>query len=193
MNMKPLRSQIHQNRGVTLTELMIVIAIIGIIAGFAVPSYQDLIERNRLKQAAESLADDMKFARTEAVKQSRTIALCLTAGWSYTVKSDADNDNDDTDPTDICTVNDADDLTLKTVQGNQFQGVALSAAGGVELSFRRGTPNATLRTLLESTKYKAAIDVCQSGKVIVCTPNNPTTKAGLPGYPTCPATVGDCQ
>jgi type IV fimbrial biogenesis protein FimT len=49
---------LKKNQGITLIEVLVVIAILGILASIAVPSYQDMIERNRLKQAVESLADD---------------------------------------------------------------------------------------------------------------------------------------
>lgn len=167
-----MHSIIKHQQGVTLPEVMIVIAIIGIIAATAVPSYQNMIERNRLKQAVESLKSDMQFARTEAIKRSADTALTLTAGWSYTVTSGG--------------------TTLKTVQGSEFQGIALGAAGSVTFSFRRGTPNTTLQSVLSSTSYKAAIDACQSGRVIVCVPAAPTDRTGLPGYTNCPGTAGQC-
>ncbi|WP_051961880.1 GspH/FimT family pseudopilin [Methylobacter sp. BBA5.1] len=151
--------------GFTLLELLIVIAIIGIIAGLAVPSYRDMIERNRLKQAVESLADDLKFARTEAIKRSADVTLALTTGWSYSITS-AGN-------------------TLKTVQGSQFQGISLLGdSKSITFSFRRGTSNGTGATL-RSTKYKARVRISDVGRVRICTPTDPADATGLSSYPSC--------
>ncbi|HIF55482.1 MAG TPA: prepilin-type N-terminal cleavage/methylation domain-containing protein, partial [Methylococcaceae bacterium] len=48
-----------QFSGFSLTELLVVIALIGIIASIAIPSFQGMIEKNRLKAAIESLAADL--------------------------------------------------------------------------------------------------------------------------------------
>jgi type IV fimbrial biogenesis protein FimT len=160
------------NAGFTLIELMIVIAIVAIIAALAVPSYRDMAERNRLKEAAESLASDMRFARTEAIKKSKDLRLTLVAAtWCYGI------DDDNT----ACDCGTPGDCAIKAVDGTQFQGISLDNNNSVTFSFRRGTANAMGATL-SSANYQARVMVANVGRVRICTPAG---AAGLQGYPTC--------
>lgn len=58
-------------KGFTLIELMIVVAIVGILAAVAIPAYQDYIARSQMTEAL-SLADGLRTNVTEVFAQTGT-------------------------------------------------------------------------------------------------------------------------
>jgi type IV pilus assembly protein PilA len=67
-----MKHQIQKvQQGFTLIELMIVVAIIGILAAIAIPAYQDYIARAQMSEAIV-LADGLKTPVTEAFSQDAT-------------------------------------------------------------------------------------------------------------------------
>ena len=67
--------QNHGARGFTAIELMVVIAIVAILAALAAPSFKPLIERWRVRTAAEGLQSTIYFARSEAIKRGGNVVL----------------------------------------------------------------------------------------------------------------------
>ena len=67
-----------KQNGFTLLELIIAIAIVGILASIAVPSYSTFISKNRLSSVYNGLAGTISLARLEAVKRSQVITLCIS-------------------------------------------------------------------------------------------------------------------
>ena len=59
-------------KGVSAIELMVTVAIIGIIAAIAIPSYQDYIARERLVGAAQAIYSQAILARRQAVSNNGT-------------------------------------------------------------------------------------------------------------------------
>ncbi|PLW81626.1 type II secretion system protein GspH [Kineobactrum sediminis] len=66
-------------RGLTLVELMIVVAMVGIMAAVAVPGFQGVQQRLQLRAEASRLLVALNLARSEAVRQGIPVSLCPSA------------------------------------------------------------------------------------------------------------------
>jgi type IV fimbrial biogenesis protein FimT len=68
-----------RQRGVTLIEAAITLAIAAIAATIAAPGFQDLIARKRLEGTAAQLATDLQTVRTEAVARNAALRVSFHA------------------------------------------------------------------------------------------------------------------
>ena len=66
---------VREQEGFTIIEVMVVVAILGLLAALAAPSFTPLIERWRVRQAAEDLASTLTFARSEAIRRGGGVVL----------------------------------------------------------------------------------------------------------------------
>ncbi len=71
-----LRSRL---RGFSLVQLMITVAIIGILTGLAIPSFKYITNANRIANEINGLLGDLQFARFSAIKQGQTVTICSSA------------------------------------------------------------------------------------------------------------------
>lgn len=65
--------------GFTLFELVIVMLIVAVMAAIAIPSFKYVTTSNRIATEANQLLGDMRFARTEAIKEGQTVTVCASA------------------------------------------------------------------------------------------------------------------
>jgi type IV fimbrial biogenesis protein FimT len=73
--------------GFTLVELMIGLAVAAILVVLAIPAYQVWIADAQIRNGAESVADGLRFAQSQAIARNATIEFTInpttgTGGWT---------------------------------------------------------------------------------------------------------------
>ena len=71
-----LHGQPVRPHGFTLVELMVTMAVIGILAVVAVPGMTALINNSRLSAQSEELVSSLQLARAEAVRRNARVTVC---------------------------------------------------------------------------------------------------------------------
>ena len=150
----------QKNTGMTLIEVMVVVAIIGIVVAIAVPSFSTMLENQRIKGAAEAVLADLRWARAEAIKRNAPVRVTFTTGssWSYTINGDPTGTN----------------TLLKTVNGSDFPSTALQTArfaGRVAFTTFdpvRGTNLNNGTATITSNNLSAGVKVSTLGRVRIC-------------------------
>jgi type IV fimbrial biogenesis protein FimT len=125
-------------RGFTLMELMIVLAVAGVILAIGAPNFRDFRMNNALTGAANDYLASLQLARTEAVKRQGIVSVCRSANPGA---DEAGCDGDDfsawivfDDPDGDCDRSDGEQL----IRGDGPQNSTLQApANGVCASFNR--------------------------------------------------------
>jgi type IV fimbrial biogenesis protein FimT len=73
------RSFIIQNKGFTLIELMVTIAIVAILAMLAAPSLRDLMVKNEFASVGNEFNGSIMRARNEAVSRNSCVTMCMSS------------------------------------------------------------------------------------------------------------------
>lgn len=192
------RHPIRHAKGVTLVELLIVVALVAIILVVAAPSFKRMIEMQRLRSINSQLTTDLQFARTEAatraarVKVNFRVNATMTCYSIYTYVLDNVNCNCLNDPP--CAAAGAGYTEIKTVrlptnngvrvfplvvagQGNTF---AFEPLAGALYKFTVDAvtpppPEYTIRTWIDASRELRTI-VGISGRPTICAPAGSTVQ-----------------
>ena len=79
----------HAMRGLTLLEILLVIALMAIIAGFVIPMFGGPVSTSELRATARQLAAGLRLARSEALAERRETFLVVdVAGKRFKVDRD---------------------------------------------------------------------------------------------------------
>ncbi len=100
----------NKANGFTLIELLVTVAVVSILLAIGVPELKRMTENNRQVAAINALAGSLNLARSEAIKQARTVTVCSstdgaacsnntdwTTGWIAFVDQNRDGVVDATD------------------------------------------------------------------------------------------------
>ena len=95
---------VNKNNGFSLIELLVVVAMMGILLVVAVPGFQDTIESATTNSQVKVLLTTLNLARSEAIKRSANVSICATndgvdcaagewnSGWMVFVDNNGDAD-----------------------------------------------------------------------------------------------------
>lgn len=214
------QAQRRVQRAFTLIELMVVIALVGVILMLAAPSFTEMIGMQRLRSINDQLVTDMQFLRGEAVSRNQYMGFIARSEAAetvscYTIFSSIANPLVSTsiDPTQCncsngvgsaCTGTQRElrtvqiprsfniELRFPPNQGGHM--VASPINGGIEIR----PPNSALFSDLEfcvevrrSPRGRLRTSVSMGGRTSQCSPDG-----SVPGVPLCPAydaTLKNCQ
>jgi type IV fimbrial biogenesis protein FimT len=130
------------NKGFTLTELTVTLALMGIMSAISIPSYFSWLPRHRLQTSVRHIYDDMNMARSRAVKTNADIGIQFnTSNENYRIFIDANqNQSFDTGDTVLSTgtlENDV-DITGSTFTSHTYgfnsRGMSAGTTGEVRLT-----------------------------------------------------------
>ena len=73
----------RQGAGFSITELMVVVAIVAILLGIGVPSYRYITNSYRMSAEINGLLGDLQYARSEAIRQGATVTTCVSSDGKF--------------------------------------------------------------------------------------------------------------
>jgi len=73
-------------RGASLIEMMIVVAIIGILASLSTPMISTYLQNAKLRATTDELKEALELARSEAIKRNDTVKFTALNGGGWTVE-----------------------------------------------------------------------------------------------------------
>ena len=68
----------RSNLGISMIEIMVVVAIVAVLAGVAGPNFSTFIKNSQIKNTAESVLSGLQMARMEALRRNTSIRFQLT-------------------------------------------------------------------------------------------------------------------
>jgi type IV fimbrial biogenesis protein FimT len=137
--------------GFTIIEIMIVIAIIGIMVGIAAPNFMDYLKSRRLSGATMQLYVDLMNARQQAVTQNKWVSLRIENTHQFKIFTDGNKNGAIDTGENVVTQDlhpDYGDVTFTTAAGTIFAFYPNGTAGSATLGLAgaSGSKSITIST-----------------------------------------------
>jgi prepilin-type N-terminal cleavage/methylation domain-containing protein len=162
---------LNKNKGFTLVELLIVVAVVAVIATLAVPSYRDSLQRHELISAVEGVYSYVQYARSESIANNEDIYIAFkgtgATGWCLGISDLAACDC--AASLAACTINSE---QARSVDGSNYPNVTLTTSFGAHDSGfnaprMTAMENGTI-TVTHSGVASAGVVISTIGRVRVC-------------------------
>jgi prepilin-type N-terminal cleavage/methylation domain-containing protein len=175
------RSNGRHCQGLTLVEALVTVAILGIIAGIAIPAFNSLRETLRLKGSAESLMMELRWAKSESIKRSASLTVSFREGnddwcFGFTLAESCNCQQPNS-----CVM----DAQERTTNNESSPGISLAAnVSNKRFTFnpRRGTVTAGNIQLTGRNGKALRVVVSGLGRIRMCSPSG---DSHVSGYPSC--------
>lgn len=183
MSVEPAGPRPCRQRGFSLVEALVVVALAGLLASVAVPGFGALLERKRLEGSAQQLAADLHWVRSEALARNEALRLSLyttTDGSCVLVHSGNRSDCrcDGSGPA-LC---EGDATALKTSHWPASQGLSVTAnVSSMLFDPLQGTTSPAGSLRITDSQGRGITHVVNIlGRVRSCSP-----AGSVPGYRSC--------
>ncbi|RTR01454.1 GspH/FimT family pseudopilin [Halomonas nitroreducens] len=151
-------------RGLTLIELLVALAVVILMATWGVPSFQQFAARNEVAAEVMRIKTALALARNTAVMRRTTIAVCASSGPPYETCTFDDWDQDWVIVEGEAVGGDLIDIPVLRV---------LHASETVDVSFNRSDRPVRYSSLGRSQGYNGTFDICsQKGESAAIILNN---------------------
>lgn len=138
-------------KGFTLLELMITLAIVGIVAAIAVPSMTSMVNNSKAERITGLFKQDLQFARSYAISRGEVVRMtAIDGGWQIVAETTGDT----------LKTRDILDDTITLTSTNGLNSVAFTATGQIE-----STDTITIRTSGCTGNEDKSFSLLRSGQI----------------------------